>query len=242
VPCTPFSVAGQQLGAADSRDLYSWAIDLALRMRPRALLLENVRGLAEPRFAAYRESVAHRLGGAGYWCEWRMLNASDFWVPQLRPRYVLVAMGLEEAARFRWPSPIAQRAPTVGDALWALMASRGWKGSTDWAERANTIAPTIVGGSRKHGGPDLGPVRARAAWAKLGVDGRSIADEAPGPDEPADHVPRLTTEMVERIQGFNPAWGWTFTGRKTTRYRQIGNAFPPPVAKAVGMAIKEALL
>ena len=48
-------------------------------------------------------------------------------------------------------------------------------------------------------------------------------------------------EMVARIQGWSEDYPWSFTGRKTARYRQIGNAFPPPVAAAVGNAILSAL-
>jgi DNA (cytosine-5)-methyltransferase 1 len=119
------------------------------------------------------------------------------------------------------------------------MAANGWRGAEAWARRANSVAPTIVGGSRKHGGPDLGPTRARADWLRLGVEGRSIAEHAPPADAPADYLPHLTCEMVALVQGFDA--GWQFTGRKTARYRQIGNAFPPPVARAIGVQIKAAL-
>ena len=47
--------------------------------------------------------------------------------------------------------------------------------------------------------------------------------------------------MVTRLQGWQDDWGWRFSGRKTARYRQIGNAFPPPVAEALGSAIRRAL-
>jgi DNA (cytosine-5)-methyltransferase 1 len=47
--------------------------------------------------------------------------------------------------------------------------------------------------------------------------------------------------MVTRLQGWRDEWGWRFSGLKTARYRQIGNAFPPPVAEAVGWAIRRAL-
>ena len=62
------------------------------------------------------------------------------------------------------------------------MASKGWRGARNWRELACDIAPTLVGGSKKHGGPDLGPTRAKKAWATLGVDGKGIADDVPGPD------------------------------------------------------------
>src|SRR4051794_22962224 len=56
VPCPPFSIAGKQLGASDERDLFAWAVELCVNeVQPRALLLENVRGLSMPRFAAYRQ-------------------------------------------------------------------------------------------------------------------------------------------------------------------------------------------
>jgi len=119
------------------------------------------------------------------------------------------------------------------------MADQGWPGADQWAVKADRIAPTLVGGSRKHGGPDLGPTRARNEWLKLGVDGRGIADAAPSADDPDSHTPRLTLRMAARLQGFPDAW--EFAGRKTSTYRQIGNAFPPPVARAVGDALLAAL-
>lgn len=128
-------------------------------------------------------------------------------------------------------------APSVGETLYDLMAQSGWKGAKKWAYGANKIAPTLVGGSKKHGGPDLGPTRARTAWAELGVDGRGIANEAPSPD--FEGMPRLTSRMMARIQGFPDTW--TFGNKKTIACRMIGNAFPPPVAQAVGIKIKECL-
>ncbi len=95
----------------------------------------------------------------------------------------------------------------------------------------------MVGGSKKHGGPDLGPTRSRAAWAALGVDGRSLANEPPAAD--FDGMPRLTVRMCARIQGFPD--DWQFAGKKTPSYRQVSNAFPPPVAHAVSAQIASAI-
>ncbi|WP_406406087.1 DNA cytosine methyltransferase [Streptomyces sp. NBC_01643] len=242
VPCPPFSIAGKQLGATDERDLFAWAVELAGRMKPRALMLENVRGLSAPRFSAYRQHMKDRLEELGYWSDWRLLHAADFGVPQLRPRFVLVALRDDDVPWFHWPEE-ERTGKTVGSALHKLMGANGWPGVDAWAARANDIAPTIVGGSKKHGGADLGPTRAKRAWLDLGVDAMGIWDEAPGPDFPEDGNPRLTTEMVQILQGWDPAEGyeWQFSGRKTSRYRQIGNAFPPPVARAVGTSIRKAL-
>lgn len=241
VPCPPFSIAGKQLGANDERDLFAWAVEQCAQLQPRALLLENVRGLSMPRFAGYRQHVLDRLGELGYVAEWRLLHASDFGVPQLRPRFVLVALRDEYAPYFSWPET-TEPSRTVGETLKGLIASRGWEGAEAWAAGAADIGPTIVGGSKKHGGADLGPTRAKQAWAKLGVDAMGVADLAPAPGDVFKVGPKLTTEMVSVLQGWDPAWGWKFEGRKTSVYRQIGNAFPPPVAEAVGKSIAQALL
>jgi DNA (cytosine-5)-methyltransferase 1 len=236
VPCPPFSRAGKQLGADDERDLFPTALDLLSVSDADALMLENVRGLLDARFNSYRQRVIDQLREMGYWSEWRLLQASDFGVPQLRPRSILIALrsGLER--HFSWPRPSREKAQTVGEALEELMGANGWDASP-WVARANSIAPTLVGGSKKHGGPDLGPTRAKREWAKLGVNGLGIASEAPGPGFEGE--PMLTVAMTARLQGFPP--GWVFAGGKTAAYRQVGNAFPPPVARVLGRSIANAL-
>jgi DNA (cytosine-5)-methyltransferase 1 len=237
VPCPPFSKAGKQLGSSDDRDLFPEAIRIVDECRPKAVMLENVRGLLDAIFEDYRNKVERQLKKLGYTPGWRLLNASDYGVSQLRPRVIFIALHNSVAGEFCWPDPLQDSPPTVGELLHDLMASRGWKGADAWRQRANSIAPTLVGGSKKHGGPDLGPTRAKSAWAALGVDGMGIADEAPS----INHLgmPRLTPRMTARIQGFPDEW--SFVGRKTAAYRQIGNAFPPPVAAAVGRQIALAL-
>lgn len=237
LPCPPFSVAGKQLGSADERNLFPEALRLADEIRPKAVMIENVRGILDPVFDQYREHIGTKLKKLGYITDWRLLNSCNFGVPQLRPRVVFVAVKKQLSDRFSWPEPHPTVVPTVGDALYDLMAARGWKGADVWSKKANAVAPTIVGGSHKHGGPDLGPTRARKAWVTLGVNGLSIAEEAPGQD--FEGMPRLTIRMVARLQGFPD--DWHFSGGKTAAYRQVGNAFPPPVAQSVASRLKYAL-
>lgn len=235
VPCPPFSVAGKQLGAKDERDLFPEALRLTDEIRPRAVMLENVRGFLDPSFADYRKQLFQNFRKLGYRADIKLHYASEFGVPQLRPRVVIVALRAEDAEHFAWPEKLQTSAVTVGNVLKDLMASNGWPHAKRWAEGAQAVAPTIVGGSKKHGGPDLGPSRARKAWALLGVNGGTIADSAP--DELFNEMPKLTIRMVARIQGFPD--DWHFTGRKTAAYRQVGNAFPPPVAEAVGRSLMQ---
>lgn len=237
VPCPPFSKAGKQLGADDERDLFPEAIRLVDEMRPKAVMLENVRGLLDAIFDDYRNKVEKQLKKLGYVPGWRLLNASDYGVSQLRPRVVFIGIRKELYDGFAWPEASKEAPLTVGNLLYDLMGQNGWKGASIWRDHANGIAPTLVGGSKKHGGPDLGPTRAKAAWASLGVDGNGLWDDAPPPDFVG--MPRLTPRMTARIQGFPD--DWVIFGRKTAAYRQIGNAFPSPVAEAVGRQLVMAL-
>ena len=237
LPCPPFSIAGKQLGHRDERNLFPVALDLVDIIRPRAVMIENVRGILGAVFEDYRQQLKSRFEKMGYHAEWHLLNASDFGVPQLRPRAVITALRKDIAHHFSWPTGTGRNPQTVGESLYDLITQCGWKGARAWKKRANDIAPTIVGGSLKHGGPDLGPTRAKKAWTALGVDGAGIADEPPAPDFVG--MPRLTVPMVARLQGFPD--DWEFSGRKTAAYRQVGNAFPPPVARAVAEQIHHCL-
>lgn len=237
LPCPPFSIAGQRLGENDERNLFPVALDIIDITRPSAVMLENVRGFLGAVFEDFRQQLKSRLDQMGYHAEWHLLSASDYGVPQLRPRVVIVAFRKDIANEITWPVGTGKNPSTVGQTLFDLMASNGWKDAEAWSKKADDIAPTIVGGSMKHGGPDLGPTRAKRAWATLGVDGMGIANEAPEKDFVG--MPRLTVPMVSRLQGFPD--DWKFSGKKTASYRQVGNAFPPPVAQAVAENIYESL-
>lgn len=146
VPCPPFSVAGKRLGANDERDLFPEILRLAKEMSPKAVMIENVRGLLDPLFEDYRERVLRALSRLGYVSVgWRLLHASDYGVPQLRPRSILVALLPRYADNFSWPRPARLPAPTVGEVLHDLMSERGWKGAAGWSAQADSIAPTLVG-------------------------------------------------------------------------------------------------
>ncbi|WP_329399204.1 DNA (cytosine-5-)-methyltransferase [Streptomyces melanogenes] len=251
VPCPPFSAAGKQLGRDDERDLFPTMLDLVEHLDPKAVMIENVRGLVDQKFAGYRDDIIKRLESMGYeQCYWEVLEAKKYGVPQLRPRAILVAMKPEYAQFFEHTKPQPRAEVSVGEALHDSMRERfdavaddprAEKAFKNWYEKAlEGVAPTLVGGSKKHGGADLGPTRAKRAWADLGVCGLGVANN---PEEMKDKErdlfaeagPKLTVSQAAIIQGFPSRWN--FSGRKTAAYRQVGNAFPPPVAQAVGEQI-----
>ena len=218
VPCPPFSIAGKQLGADDERDLFPQMLRLVEEIDPKVVMIENVRGFLGKLFDNYRNSIIVHLNQLGYNVHLRLLNASDYGVPQLRPRAIIIGVRTDIYDLFTFPQPKPMQMKSVGDTLYDLMSANGWHGAERWRAKADKIAPTLVGGSKRHGGPDLGPTRAREAWAKMGIDGRGIANEAP----PANFegMPRLTPRMMARLQGFPD--DWQFGVRKTTACRMIG--------------------
>ncbi|MGW0954822.1 DNA cytosine methyltransferase [Streptomyces sp. NPDC002545] len=289
VPCPPFSHAGKQLGKDDERDLFPRMLELVRTLNPRAVMIENVRGIMDPKFSDYRDWIKASLQGGshrgddgqlayeeglGYTvCKWDVLEASDFGVPQLRPRAILVAFRNDviKDLKYEWPTATHEDPVSVAKSLKPSMeerfepyfegihAERAHEAFSRWLRKARErdtelkdkggsgIAPTLVGGSKKHGGADLGPSRAKAAWKQLGISGMGVANDIDtcakkqtedrdlfGPDGPM-----LTVKQAAIIQGFPPEWD--FSGGKTAQYRQVGNAFPPPVARAVGKSIADVL-
>ena len=200
-------------------------------------MLENVRGILSPKFKKYRAHILHNLGKLGYECYWELLNSSDYGVSQLRPRAILVGLKKDYAPYFQWPKRMIIEPKSIGELLYDEMASLGWESVDEWKHKADKIAPTLVGGSKKHGGADLGPTRAKQAWAELGVDGKGLANQPPVNGFKGN--PKLTLNMTALVQGFPK--DWKFVGKKTPAYRQVGNAFPPPVAEAIGKSIITAL-
>ena len=237
LPCPPFSIAGKQLGEDDDRNLFPPMLRIVKEVRPRAVLIENVRGLLATRFDGFREKLDMAFDKMGFKTYWTILNAAEFGVPQIRFRAFLVALRRNKTKPLIWPVPSSAKKKTVGEAIGDLMAKGGWRGVSDWIEKAASPAPTLVGGSHKHGGPDLGPTRARRDWAALGVDGLGLANEPPQPEFIG--MPRLTIPMVARLQSFPDHW--EFAGTKTHAYRQVGNALPVKLAYAVAKEVRKCL-
>ncbi|PTM86165.1 DNA cytosine methyltransferase [Mycoplana dimorpha] len=239
VPCQPHSALGSRRGGEDERDLFMVAIDIIREVRPRAVMLENVTGFDHAGNAEYRAKVFAELKKAGYEAALFPIAAKDFGLAQKRPRLVLIAFRDGHMSRFRMPTVFPEWKLTLGEALRDLMSANGWKGVDAWVERANKFAPTLVGGSDKTSIAGFASKFQEQEWLELGVDPTGLADAAPAADAPINLVPRLTLGMAARLQGFIEHW--QFTGSKRQQRQQIANAFPPVLARAVGLAIYSAL-
>lgn len=234
-------------GSELESELLRATILLVHGVQPRSVLLENVPDLVtSSAYREIREFIDEELTHLGYSHRWFVMNAADCGVPQDRKHGIMVAFKSRDAAdRFQVPETQHVSNWTVGDVLRDSMAARGWAQVDEWADQAGCLAPTLVGGSWDRGGADLGPTRTKTAWARIGVDGGTIGDRVPGADfvwSPAlgrDGMVKLTLNQAALLQGFPN--DWKFAGRKTAHYRQVANAVPPAVARALGVSIATAL-
>jgi site-specific DNA-cytosine methylase len=237
LPCQPYSQAGERRGAADERDLFDRALEIIEQVRPKAVMIENVVGITQVTHGLRRLAVYAELERLGYDADWRVIEGPVFGLGQNRRRAILVAMERGMMHRFRWPLPPEMVPTSVGTLLQDLMGARGWKGLDEWSAKADGLSPTLIGGSAKKMGMDLAQPNSRKAWLDLGVNPGGVDHEAPAPEFTG--TPKLTLPMLAQLQDF-PA-DWIFSGPRQAQFRQIANAFPPRMARVMGLAIQRAL-
>ena len=238
LPCPPYSIAGVLQGAQDERDLFPTMLHIVSEVEPKSVLIENVKGLMNSKFASVRSGFDQAMDAMGYQTHWHKLNAAFFGVPQTRVRAFMVAIRRPYSQPFDWPTPSEEPTAYVGDAIADLVGGGGWSGATEWCQSVSRfLSPTLTGGSTKHGGPDLGPTRARTEWRAKGVYPLIITDKPPPPEGSERFC--LTVRMLARLQGFPDSWD--FCGSKTQQCRQIGNALPPPMMAAVAREVARCL-
>jgi DNA (cytosine-5)-methyltransferase 1 len=270
-PCPPFSKSRfyrtEMARALD--DPVGWEtitgyLDVLRLVRPRAFLLENVPGLA---YDVHQEALAHILSAVselGYLSTWKILNAADFGVPQIRQRFFLVGLRADEAA-FQWPD--ATHAQNPDDGLFTLGLPR-WVtagdviGDLDSEENASQdghfaggkhhdLLPAIPPGDNylfyttERGYPEPKFKWRSRYWSfllKLSPDLPSWTIQARrsnnmGPLHWRNRILRI--EEVRRLQTFPD--DWVLAGTIDQRWRQVGNAVPPLLAQRLGEALAEAL-
>lgn len=142
-PCQPFSTGGKARAANDSRDMFPATVDVIRQLRPRAFIIENVRGLLRPAFTDYvsyielqlrhpeipsregetwedhyrRLQVEHTSVKADlqYRLIRRVVNAADYGAPQMRHRVFFVGFRSDVDAEWHFPKPTHSRAALLSD-------------------------------------------------------------------------------------------------------------------------------
>lgn len=263
-PCQGFSVMGR-MDPCDPRSQHvEHFLDVVEEVRPRAFVMENVKALAvNSRWASVREGLRSRAEGLGFETDLFVLDASHFGVAQARERMFLI--GIQGTKPLR-PEPSSEEVPpTVRDVLSAL--PRVGKPGNDGICTARVVParnpvmrPTAHAGSLLFNGSGR-PLKldspAKTITASMGGNATPIIDQDEleyGADawvteyherllrggKPRRRAPkrlrRITIQEVAALQSFPPEW--RFLGPQVAQYRQIGNAVPPMLAKAVAECLR----
>jgi DNA (cytosine-5)-methyltransferase 1 len=258
VPCQPHSSLGKGEGENDERDLFREAVRIVDEVRPRAFFFENVKGFGFTKSSAYRARLHALFGDLGYDSLLFSWRGDDYGLAQERPRVALVGFRDGLMSRFRVPKPASEIKNTVGNAIYDIVANNGWPHAAEWRDGIGAkMGSTITGGSERSGRDSFGSNFRKDAWLATGIDIQGLAENSPDEDHPADKPFLFTLPMGARLQGFpdywrfrspsdalagdnRPEWWHLGNGHRAKR-QQIGNALPPVMAAAVGLAIHEAL-
>ena len=255
-PCQPFSSGGLRNAADDARDMIPTFIEAVRNVAPRAFLMENVNGLTVGERRIYLESVLAQLRGLGYTVTWRVVNAADYGVPQIRKR--LIVVGVREG-EFEFPEhthgpQAASPYVSAGEALAVVNSLTVNSAKVTYAKNPD-LRPNPYHGQLYNGGGrpiDLEQpaptILASAGGNKthfldlegmvVNYHGHLFRGGAPQiGDLPGAR--RLTVEESAALQTF-PA-DMVFSGPQSSKYRQIGNAVPPRLGYVIGAQLVEHL-
>jgi DNA (cytosine-5)-methyltransferase 1 len=241
-PCQGFSTAGK--GNPDDPRNFLWReyFRIVKSVKPLALVLENVSGMANQKNRHHLEAFISDLGILGYEVTWGILNAADFGVPQNRKRLIVLG-GLGWKPRLP-EKPSAVRCISAREAIHDLMNSKLAPN-----HEPNDHAPHVIERWSRLGEGEVDPnYRRGRIWSnkpsptiRAGGGFGPKGDHLAGFHPPIHYeLPRqLTVRESARIQSFPD--DWIFMGSKTAQGRQVGNAVAPKFAEAIATALREDL-
>ncbi len=261
-PCQPFSTAGKRKGVEDDRgQLYEEFIKVVAALRPRFFIMENVKGLAsmpsnplDKQSKPVIESILAAFSAIGYHTVHGVLDAVHYGTPQFRER--LVIAGSRDGEDVYLPAPThfhkhqnpLMRWRTLGDAVQDLgdvgahanfsatiknylaMVPEGG----NWKNLPADLVAQAMGGAFESGGGKVGFYRRLKFSEPAPTLVTSPIQKATMLCHPTEMRP-LSVKEYARLQQFPD--DWVFEGRTTECYRQIGNAVPVTLGKALGQML-----
>ncbi len=250
-PCQAFSYAGNKLGLADVRGtMFFYFSQIIDDLKPTVFLAENVRGLLTHDKGKTLKTMVDIYESLGYVLSVHLLNANNYGVAQKRERLIIVGVKKDKNIKYRLPKPYRHK-PVLRDVLNNVPESIGEKYTEKkkrvlelvppggcWRNLPVDLAKEYMGKSYYSGGGRTGMAR-RISWDEpcltLTCSPAQKQTERCHPDE----VRPFTVREYARIQSFPDKW--EFYGSMGQQYKQIGNAVPVKLAKAVGLSIVDVL-
>lgn len=266
-PCQGFSVAGK-MDPEDVRSRHVFVFfDVVERIQPQMFVMENVKALAtNARWKSIRQILLLRATTLGYTTKLFLLNASHFGVPQARERMFLIGYrgnqapsrprpttvmtplnvrsALESLPLFGQPGNDAictaiitpARIPVLRRSPFAGMLFNGQGRPLDLETPALTL-PASMGGNRTPIIDQESLETGAEPWV-IGYHRHLMRGGAPAKSVPK-RLRRLTVQEAAALQTFPT--DWKFVGSQSARFRQIGNAVPPELARHVALAVRRTL-
>jgi DNA (cytosine-5)-methyltransferase 1 len=246
-PCQPFSIAGKRKGTKDERaSLLDHYVRFVHELNPEAFLLENVPNLASIDNGDILKRVEQRLRRLGYGVRYEVVKAADFGVPQMRKRLVMVGIYGKSEIEFPTPTHGEGLLPyvTVRDAIGDL-PDAGEFGETGIHNHEPTAHSDQM--IRRFEQLSQGKRERSSFHDRLHPDKLSYTLRAGygnfSPLRPIHHIYHrvITARESARLQGLSDDFIWPDRIPRLQQYRQVGNAVPPPLAKAFARCIAKQL-
>jgi DNA (cytosine-5)-methyltransferase 1 len=259
-PCQPFSTAGQRRGVEDKRGLLIFDYLKAVRdIQPRFMVLENVKGLMSAkgiRSESLLDDVIARIRTMGYTPTWGIVDAAHYGAAQFRERLIIIGsrdgepVFIPAPTHFQHHQEPDYRWRTLGDAIGDLENRAGESArfsprvqeilnlvpeGGNWRSLPPDVAEEAMGGAWKSGGGKVGFFRRLSYSEPSPTLVTSPVQKATMLAHPTQARP-LSVQEYARIQGFPD--DWNLVGTTSDKYKQIGNAVPRALGKAIGKMLK----
>ena len=251
-PCQPFSIGGLRKGQTDERDMIPEFIRCLKEVQPQAFLMENVPGLTFKKARPYFDAVLAQLAQCGYRLNWALLNSADYGIPQKRKRLIVIG---SRDVQLKFPVPThgqGREHPHL-----SALAVLGGKPigvapncPVKFAKYPDLRPSPYAGHIYNGGGRPLDPngpchtiLASSGGYKTHWIDTEQVAPKyhahlRAGGEPWEGAVPgarRLSVEECAIIQTFPR--GMEFAGKKSSQYKQVGDAVPPDLAFILGSSI-----